>query len=60
MKVETMSRILLTVFILLLLIFVVGFRAGNYDILFWITLIGCIALLCFTWLPWQRWMKKGK
>jgi membrane protein required for beta-lactamase induction len=44
----------------MLLIFVFGFRAGNYDILFWITLLGCIALLGFTWLPWQRWTKKGK
>lgn len=60
MSVQTMARILLTVFVLMLLIFVFGFRAGNYDILFWITLLGCIALLGFTWLPWQRWTKKGK
>jgi hypothetical protein len=58
MNVQTMSRILLTIFILMLLIFVFGFRSGGYDILSWLTLIGCLLLLGLTWLPWQRWMKE--
>ena len=60
MKVTTMSRILLTVFILMLLIFVFGFFGGGYNLLGWTTGIICVILLGMTWLPWQRWIgKKG-
>lgn len=60
MNVTTMSRILLTVFILMLLIFVFGFSDNGYKWLAWASAIICALLLGMTWLPWQRWIGKDK
>ena len=54
MKTTTMSRVLLTVFILVLIVFGLLWISGSWYIVGWICLIGGLAALVWTWLPVLR------
>lgn len=54
MKTTTMSRILLTVFVLVLIGFAMVWLTGPYRIFGWIAFLGGLAALVWVWLPVLR------
>ncbi len=59
MKVQTMSRILLSVLIFAMMSLAFLFFADAMRTMGWLVILGGVALLVAVWVPWQK-LGKGK